>query len=124
LSGCEGPGQRSPYASGVPTLAELVRSHTDLDSQDVAWLHLLQADWQIVADLSFADLVLWVPVKGGDPATGAPAFACVAQVRPSTAPTAYQDDQVGRISSGPEVAHLLIAREQGRIWRAGKSRNS
>ncbi len=28
---------------------------------------------------------------------------CVAQVRPTTAPTAYLDDQVGRIVGGPEV---------------------
>jgi two-component sensor histidine kinase len=43
----------------------------------------------------------------------------VAQVRPTTAPTAYQDDQVGRVSDGAEVAHLAIARAQGRIWREG-----
>jgi hypothetical protein len=54
-----------PYARSVPSLAELVRSHTDLDAQDVAWLHLLQADWQIIADLSFADLVLWLPESQG-----------------------------------------------------------
>ena len=49
----------------VPSLTELVRSHTDLDDEDVAWLQLLQADWQIIADLSFADLVLWLPDREG-----------------------------------------------------------
>ena len=39
-------------------MTELVRAHTDLDDEDVAWLQLLLADWQIVADLSFADLPL------------------------------------------------------------------
>src|SRR5690606_194136 len=48
-----------------------------------------------------------------------PAYLCVAQVRPTTGPTAYQDDQVGRIVSGPEAAHLQIARTQARIWREG-----
>src|SRR2546421_2772853 len=46
-------------------------------------------------------------------------YICVAQVRPVTAPTAYQDDQVGKVSSGAEVAHLEVARSQGRMWREG-----
>src|SRR5262245_65052282 len=56
---------------------------------------------------------MWVPVARGDE------YVCVAQVRPTTAPTAYQDDQVGKVSGGPEVAHLHVARTQGRIWREG-----
>ena len=31
----------TPYADRVPSLIELVRSHTDLDDDDVAWLQLL-----------------------------------------------------------------------------------
>jgi two-component system, sensor histidine kinase PdtaS len=42
----------------VPTLNDLVKAHTDLSDDDVAWLNLLMADWQIIADLSFADLIL------------------------------------------------------------------
>ncbi|MGZ5400210.1 MAG: histidine kinase N-terminal domain-containing protein, partial [Nocardioides sp.] len=58
------PGEghaRTSYGVPVPSLTELVRSHTDLDADDVSWLQLIQADWQIIADLSFADLVLWLP---------------------------------------------------------------
>ena len=29
--------------------------------EDAEWIHLLVGDWQLIADLSFADLVLWVP---------------------------------------------------------------
>src|SRR4051812_30095819 len=60
---------------------------------------------------------MWVPVRAepGRPRD----FLCVAQVRPTTAPTAYQDDQVGKIVGGPEVAHLDIAFTQERIWREG-----
>ena len=36
----------------MPSLPELVRAHTDLDDDDVAWLQLLMADWQILADLA------------------------------------------------------------------------
>jgi two-component system, sensor histidine kinase PdtaS len=101
----------------VSTLRDLAEEHTGLGAPDIDHLHRLAGDWQLLSDLSFADLLLWVPVKRGD---GQPrAFLCVAQVRPTTAPTAYQDDQVGKIVSGPEVAHLDIAYMQGRIWREG-----
>jgi two-component sensor histidine kinase len=97
----------------VSTLRDLVEEHTSFDPADVEHLHRLAGEWQLIADLSFADLLLWVPVGTGSE------YVCVAQVRPTTAPTAYQDDQVGRVSSGAEVAHLHVARDQGRIWREG-----
>ena len=48
----------------------------------------LVADWQLLADLAFADLTLWVPLQTG-------AWWCVAQVRPLTAPTSRPEDLVG-----------------------------
>jgi two-component sensor histidine kinase/PAS domain-containing protein len=96
----------------VSTLRDLVEEHTNLEPADIEHLHRLAGDWQLVSDLSFADLLLWVALADGK-------FLCVAQVRPTTAPTAYQDDQVGRFFSGPEVAHLAVALDQGRIWREG-----
>src|SRR5690606_33205837 len=94
---------------------------------EIEHLHRLAGDWQLIADLSFADLLLWVaidrPRPGGEPVSedpnATPSFICVAQVRPTTGPTAYQDDHVGRIISGPEAARLAIAHSQGRIWREG-----
>ena len=73
----------------MPSLIDLVRSHTDLDDEDVKWLQLLMADWQIIADLSFADLVLWLPDREGR------GFWAGAQMRPTTGPTDYVDDLVG-----------------------------
>jgi two-component system, sensor histidine kinase PdtaS len=102
----------------VSTLRDLVEEHAALDPADIEHLHRLAADWQLVSDMSFADLLMWVPIVGPN-RTDRGEFVCVAQVRPTTAPTAYQDDQVGRIAAGPEVAHLAIARGQGRIWREG-----
>jgi two-component sensor histidine kinase len=101
----------------VSTLRDLAEEHTHLGAADIDHLHRLAADWQLISDLSFADLLMWVPVRA--PAGQPRAFLCVAQVRPTTAPTAYQDDQVGKIVGGPEVAHLDIAFAQGRIWREG-----
>ncbi|MGX7670086.1 histidine kinase N-terminal domain-containing protein [Plantactinospora sp. DSM 117369] len=97
----------------MSTLRDLAEEHTGLRPVDIDHLHRVAGDWQLLSDLSFADLLLWVPVSDTD------GFVCVAQVRPTTAPTAYQDDQVGRIVGGPEVAHLAIAYTQGRIWREG-----
>jgi two-component sensor histidine kinase len=97
----------------MSTLRDLVEEHTALEPVDVEHLHRLAGDWQLISDLSFADLLLWVPVRDSEQ------YVCVAQVRPTTAPTAYQDDQVGRVAGGPEVAHLRVARSQGRIWREG-----
>src|SRR4051794_41553062 len=82
-------GRGTPMLTCVPSLQELVRAHTDLDPGDVAWLQLLLADWQIIADLSFADLVLWLPDREGN------GYWAVAQMRPTTGPTAYVDDLVG-----------------------------
>jgi two-component sensor histidine kinase len=105
----------------VSTLRDLIEEHTTLTPGEAEHLQRLAGDWQLIADLSFADLLLWVaidparhPVAGDEPT-----FVCVSQVRPTTGPTAYQDDHVGRVVSGPDVAHLTIAWTQGRIWREG-----
>lgn len=106
----------------MSTLRDLVEEHTNLGPTEVEHLHRLAGDWQLISDLSFADLLLWVAVdRERGSGTGDPRqeFICVAQVRPTTAPTAYQDDQVGHVLAGPEVAHLAIALTQGRIWREG-----
>ena len=106
------------YADRVPTLSELVRAHTDLDVDDVAWLQALLADWQVIADLSFADLVLWLPDREGN------GYWAAAQMRPTTGPTAYVDDLVGAfvptgrrplIDSAHE--HQRVAREGDPEWR-------
>ncbi len=97
----------------MSTLRDLVEEYTTLDAADVEHLHRLAGEWQLVSDLSFADLLLWVKLSDED------AFVCIAQVRPTTGPTAYEDDQVGRVASGSDVAHLTVAAVQGRIWREG-----
>jgi two-component system, sensor histidine kinase PdtaS len=97
----------------MPTLSELSRAHTDLDDEDVAWLALLLADWQIIADLSFADLVLWLPDRAGL------GFWAAGQMRPTTGPTAYVEDVLGTFV--PDGRRRLIddAWRTGRVARAG-----
>ena len=93
-------------------LDDLVAAHADLDGADVAWLQLLMADWQIIADLSFADLVLWVPDRGGG-------FWAAGQIRPTTGPTAYVDDVVGSFLPPGRRAMVDAAYRGGRLVREG-----
>jgi two-component system, sensor histidine kinase PdtaS len=97
----------------VPSLTDLVRRHTDLDAADVAWFQLLLADWQIIADLSFADLVLWLPDREGS------GFWAGAQMRPTTGPTAYVDDVVGTFVPTGRRPLIDQAFSKGRLVREG-----
>jgi two-component system, sensor histidine kinase PdtaS len=92
---------------------ELVRAHTDLDDDDVEWLHLLMADWRIIADLSFADLVLWLPDREG---TG---YWAAGQMRPTTGPTALVDDVLGTFIPVGRRRMLDQAHQLGRLVREG-----
>jgi two-component system, sensor histidine kinase PdtaS len=97
----------------VPTMGDLVRAHTALADGDLDWLHRLVADWQLLADLSFADLLLWVPVRGGA------GFLVVAQMRPTTGPTCHLDDWVGVEVAAADHPALRIAWAEQRIYREG-----
>jgi two-component sensor histidine kinase len=76
-------------------------------------LHRLVGDWQLLADLSFADLILYVPDETER------RFVVVAQMRPTTGPTAYQDDLVGTIVDDTDRPQLATAITAGRIVREG-----
>ncbi|TIC88805.1 ATPase [Nocardioides sp. GY 10113] len=97
----------------MPSLSAIARRHSDLDDRDIAWLQLLQADWQIIADLAFADLVLWVPDR--DEA----GFWVAGQVRPTTGPTAYVDDITGTFAPLGRRPLVEAAFELGRVMREG-----
>jgi two-component system, sensor histidine kinase PdtaS len=73
----------------VSTLSDLVLAQDRSTEADVEWLHLLVGDWQLLADLAFADIVLWVPTDDGS-------FVAVAHARPSSAATLFYRDFVGQ----------------------------
>ncbi|TDQ53559.1 sensor histidine kinase [Actinorugispora endophytica] len=112
----------------MPHLSDLIRRYTALKTADLEWLHSLVSDWQLLADLSFADLVLWVRLRDDS------GWVAVAQMRPTTGPTAFQDDLVekflrdapdgaGDDSVTPQMSakRALIDRawKEGRICREG-----
>ncbi|NDL60023.1 PAS domain-containing protein [Phytoactinopolyspora sp. XMNu-373] len=92
---------------------DVVRRRTDLTEADLDWLHSLVADWQLMADLSFADLVLWVPDRDGA------GFWAAAQMRPTTGPTAYVEDLVGTFLAKGRRPLVDSAYTDGVIKREG-----
>ncbi|HMO10438.1 MAG TPA: histidine kinase N-terminal domain-containing protein [Actinotalea sp.] len=99
----------------MPTLSNLVTRHTELGSAEVEWLHLLVGDWQLVSDLAFADLVLWVPTYRGD-------YLAVAQARPSTAATVHYDDVVGTTAPDGQRPQLDKALAEVAVQRSREPR--
>ncbi len=140
----------------MPTLTDLA-SRAGIRGPDLDWLHALISDWLLLADLSFADLVLWAPLRGGSQSggdagqsggdagqsgardvTGSPVSApegagesaasswpqgarwiALAQMRPTTAPTALPDDIVGSTRHGAEQPLLAAAYTERRVCREG-----
>ncbi len=70
----------------------------------VEWLHLLVGDWQLLADLSFADLVLWVP--GGTDGWLAVAHCGRAPGRWCSSRTSWAARRAGRAASLLDQASL------------------
>ncbi|TFC49801.1 ATPase [Cryobacterium sp. TMT1-21] len=73
----------------MSTLSNLVLAQGRSSAEDVDWLHMLVADGQLLADLAFADIVVWVPSSTGS-------FVAVAHARPSSAATLFYRDFVGQ----------------------------
>lgn len=73
----------------MSTLSDLVQAQGRSSDADIEWLHLLVGDWQLLADLAFADIVLWVPSAEGS-------FVAVAHARPSSSATLFYRDFVGQ----------------------------
>jgi len=88
----------------VATLAELVRLHARYDATRITHLQRLVSTWNPLADLCFADLLLFVPVAG----ESGRRFVVVGQVRPSTNQTLYRQDFVGDLVD--ETSRPLVAR--------------
>ena len=104
-------------------LEELLLDRAGLDGDTVDHLQLLLADWQVLADLSFADLLLFIPYRLPD---GTDAYLCVGQMRPYTAQTIYQEDLVGQafpVTDRPMVSRAIsdgrVIRDADPDWSTG-----
>ena len=70
----------------MTTLPAALRDKVEFAPADLDWLHQLVGDWQLVADMSMADLVLWVRNKNGR-------LMAMDQCRPSNNTTVHPDDR-------------------------------
>ncbi|MFT3900740.1 MAG: histidine kinase N-terminal domain-containing protein [Gordonia sp. (in: high G+C Gram-positive bacteria)] len=95
----------------MSTLADLLAAHTGLSDEQGGHLQRLVGEWQLLADLSFADLLLTVP----DAAAANTAFLTVAQCRPNTAATVLPGDEVTNVADDQLTRALRSAAERGEI---------
>ncbi len=94
----------------MSTLGDLLAEHTVLPGNAVDHLHAVVGEWQLLADMSFADFLMWVRRDDG-------ALVCVAQVRPNTAPTVLLADAVGTLNQAHEMPVVADAFDTGAIVR-------
>ena len=71
----------------MSTLSDVLAEHSALSGSSVAHLQAVVSEWQLLADLSFSDLLLWVPIEPD-------LLICAAQARPTTGVTAFGEDKV------------------------------
>jgi two-component sensor histidine kinase len=83
-----------------------------LTAEAAEHLHRLMAGWQLIADLAFADLLLFLPMDGAE------TFRIVGQLRPYTARTLYPADLVGEVVE--PTWHPYVER----AWREGRRLSS
>jgi two-component sensor histidine kinase len=97
----------------MPQLDGFLRDRSPLDADQKRRIRELTADWQLLADLSFADLVLWVPLRK-DFKSWPTGYVAVAHIRPTTAATVFPQDVIGdEISWGsrPRIDQALSGAE-------------
>ena len=96
----------------MSTLSDLVQAQGRSSEADIEWLHLLVGDWQLLADLAFADIVLWVPSAEGS-------FVAVAHARPSSSATLFYRDFVGQAVKPEWETQVIEAFETASIIDTG-----
>ncbi len=97
----------------MSVLSSLARRHTSLSDREVEHLHHLVADWQLLADLNFADVLLFGSLRDRE------AYVVLAQVRPYPAQTLYQEDMVGHVLEAADRDRVRRAFAEERIVREG-----
>ena len=97
----------------MPHLEEHLRDRSPLDQNQMRRIRELTSDWQLLADLSFADLILWVPIRK-DFKSWPTGYVAGAHIRPTTAATVFPQDVIGdEISWGsrPRIDQALSGAE-------------
>lgn len=88
-------------------------------------LERLMASWNLLADLCFSDLLLYVPadrLAGGETGQGDTPFVAIGQVRPTTNATLFEIDLVGQVVAARQLPLALEALRTG-IVTVGEQRS-
>src|SRR5271156_2586564 len=103
----------------MPTPAELALSHTDLKPEELEHLQRLLGSWSVLADLSFSDLLLLVPVHAAvaTPGDEDPEMLVLGQMRPNNRPTLVDQDLVGQTINETQWALAAKCLHSGEITR-------
>jgi two-component sensor histidine kinase len=97
-------------------IEDLIAGRSALTLDQIHRLRELTADWQMLADLSFADLILWVPLRK-NLKTWPTGHIAVAHIRPTTAATVFTQDVIGEQIEWGERARIDSALSNGEINR-------
>ena len=99
----------------MSTLGELLAEHTELPGSAVDHLHAVVGEWQLLADMSFGDLLMWVRRGDGGDGSGEGTVVCVAQCRPNTASTMLITDAVGTVVAEGALLATVPVRYRGEV---------
>lgn len=100
----------------MPTIEEFIRGRSPLQPNQIYRLRELVADWQLLSDLSFADLILWVPLRK-DMKSWPTGYVAIAHIRPMTAATVFANDVLGDEIQWGERPHIDRALSSAEIIR-------
>ena len=103
----------------MATLSELISENSNLKNNEVEHLSELVAEWRLLADLSFADLLLWLPIRR-DEKSWPEGHLAIAQIRPTTAATVFTEDLVGTSINWGQRPLVDQALSEGEIVRDAK----
>ena len=103
----------------MATLSELISENSNLKVNEVEHLSELVAEWRLLADLSFADLLLWLPIRR-DEKSWPEGHLAIAQIRPTTAATVFAEDLVGTSINWGQRPLVDQALSEGEIVRDAK----
>ena len=79
----------------MSNMDQYLLGRSPLSPPQIHRLRELTTDWQILADLSFADLILWVPIRK-DFKSWPTGYIAVSHIRPTTAATVFTQDLLGQ----------------------------
>ena len=100
----------------MASIEEYLQGRSPISPSEIHRLRELVADWQILSDLSFADLILWVPIRK-DAMSWPTGYIAVAHIRPTTAATVFAHDVIGDEIGWGERTYLDEALSSAEIIR-------